>query len=521
MEDFSFNALTALLWAYKLTTSLVIATLIAAILIQVYWDKVGYFIMRIWHGVPLIGTVSSLSRESLTLDAHGWPKSEATLCDAYYSRYQDISEKNSVFFNKSESYLHTIGERGRRERPFWVFALIFVLIMFEAVGFAYVLVPFINQNLSSNDQAYMGWLFAFLLAVASAILAEVTGRSVHKNALVKKARHWWENDSSSDRPTPLKQLQPGIGIKDTYSDENGKDYNRILARIDTNHTVTAQYGWLLTTGTWVVIIAVAAFGIRTMQLKSIETEMVGSPNVFAEQSYEAASPFELPSDSADLNQQADNHTLTDKMDAIRKASLITFMVLSVIYIAIQITSIWLASIFGFAGVESKTAWKYTHKFTSAEALENWMENQRTKISAHADHKLNKLQLQLANRPTTNALQQTALANVHNRNFDTYLPRKSSAAKATAAANQSAPSITPAVADVTAASSAEPLPTVSPAAAEPLASTTGVETLRSKDLTAYSEAQITTICQGKGYDLAAVLAIRAEQQLLKDFDSVEA
>ncbi len=40
--------------------------------------------------------------------------------------------------------------------------------------------------------------------------------------------------------------------------------------------------------------------------------------------------------------------------------------LSVIYIAIQITSIWLASIFGFAGVESKTAWEHTHKFSSGE-----------------------------------------------------------------------------------------------------------------------------------------------------------
>ncbi len=89
----------------------------------------------------------------------------AKLCDAYYSRYEKIGAEDVDFFNKSESYLRTIGERGRRERPFWVFALIFMLIMFEAVGFAYVLVPFINQNLSANDQSWMGWLFAFLLAV--------------------------------------------------------------------------------------------------------------------------------------------------------------------------------------------------------------------------------------------------------------------------------------------------------------------------------------------------------------------
>ena len=216
---------------------------------------------------------------------------------------------------------------------------------------------------------------------------------------------------------------PGIGIKDTDSDKDGKDYNRILARINTNHTVTPSRGWMITTGIWIAIIAIAAFGIRTMQLKSIETEMVGSPHAFAQQNYDSASPFELPADSAAINDQADKQTLTDKMDAIRKASLITFIVLSVIYIAIQITSIWLASIFGFAGVESKTAWEHTHKFSSGEALENWMQSQRVEIASHADHKLSKLQLKLAGRTTTNAQQQAALTTAHNRSFETFVARK--------------------------------------------------------------------------------------------------
>ncbi|NJJ60177.1 MULTISPECIES: hypothetical protein [unclassified Pseudomonas] len=512
MEEFSFNALTALLWANKLITGLVISTLLAAILIQAYWDKVGYFIMRVWHGVPLIGKVARLSKQSLMLDAYGWPKSESELCDAYYSRYEKIGAKNVDFFNKSESYLRTIGERGRRERPFWVFALIFMLIMFEAVGFAYVLVPFINQNLSANDQSWMGWLFAFLLAVASAILAEVTGRAAHKNALISKARHWWENDAESDRPNQLKEL-PGIGIKHTDSDKDGKDYNRILARINTNHTVTPSHGWMVTTGIWIAIIAVAAFGIRTMQLKSIETEMVGSPHAFAQQNYDSASPFELPADSAELNDQADKQTLTDKMDAIRKASLITFIVLSVIYIAIQITSIWLASIFGFAGVESKTAWEHTHKFSSGEALENWMQSQRVEIASHADHKLSKLQLKLAGRTTTNAQQQAALTSAHNRSFETFVARKQ-----TLPATPEKPLVVPAAPVAAPIQPSAPLQAANP---EPAVPSAGIDALRSKDLTAYSEEQLATISRAKGHALEDVLALRAEQQLLKDFDATGA
>lgn len=551
MEEFSFNALTALLWANKLITGFVISTLLAALLIQVYWEKVGYFLMRVWHGVPLIGTVARKARGNLKLDAFGWPSVETEMCEAYHSRYKSVDQDVDTF-NKSEAYLHTIGERGRSERPFWVFALIFILIMFEAVGFAYVLVPFINQNLSANDQSWMGWLFAFLLAVASAILAEVAGRAVHRNTLVNKARHWWENDSEkAGRPNLLKQL-PGIGIKHTHTDKDGKDYNRILARLVTNHTVTPAHGWLITTGIWIVFIAVAAFGIRTMQLKSIETEMVGSPHAFAQQSYETNSPFDLPSDSAALNGEADKQTLTDKMDAIRKASLITFIVLSVIYIAIQITSIWLASIFGFAGVESKTAWKNTHKFSSDQALEHWMSQQRMLIAGHANYALNKLQPKLAARPTTNAEIQAALASGHNRNFERFLACKAAAPSTTLdshgnpiskpsvntpestvapAANEAPSAPAPAPAPIPAPAPAPapapipaPTPTPTPAPASTLseaAAPVSIDGLRSKDLTAYSDEQLATISTMKGYALSDLRKLRDDQQLLKDFDATGA
>ncbi|MFP6847640.1 MAG: hypothetical protein VCA57_02975 [Pseudomonas sp.] len=536
MEDFSFNALMALAWANKLLTGAVISTLLSAILIKVYWDKVGYFLMRVWHGIPLIGTVSRLASGSTSTDHKKWLLSEASLCNNYYDYYQDVGEKSSDYYNKCESYLDTIGEGDRRERPIWVLVLIFLLILFEAVGFAYVLVPFINQNLSSNDQAYLGWMAAFLLSIISAGFAEAAGRAIHHNSLVNKARHWWEGDQDENKVTPLKQVQPGVRIKETEKDEGGKDYNRILARIVTNQTVTPRHGWIVGCALVVVIMACAAFGIRAYQLKSIETEMVGNPSVFAEQSYESsASPFELPADSAAVNQEATNSTLTDKMDAIRSASLITFVVLSVIYVAIQAVSVWLASIFGFAGVESKKAWEYTHKFNNAVELERWMENQRGKIAAHADHKLRMLQMKLSKRTTTDSTVQTALKGAHGRDFNAYVLRmqeeagthRSQPQPSMPSAVQTAPSSPAAPAQTTpAAVAATPEPAMpevlaeSPAPAAVAAPVTADHNvLRNKDLTAYNDEQLGTICRAKGYDLDAVLAIRAEQQLLKDFEEV--
>lgn len=517
MQAFNFNELMALVVANRLISAGVMLALVAAILCTMHWKQVVYAAMRVWHGLPLIGTVARLARASTIADKRKWLLSETTLCDAYYDYYQDVGEKNAEYYNKCEAYLDAIGESDRRERPFWVLVLTFLLILFEAVGFAYVLVPFINQNLSSNDQTYLGWMAAFLLSIISAGFAEAAGRAIHHNALVSKARHWWESDPERGS-SALKQL-PGIRIKDTYSDNGAKDYNRILARLNTNHTVTPKRGWIIGCALVVLIMASAAFGIRAYQLKSIETEMVGNPDVFAQQVEGEASPFELPDDSAKLNQQASDNTLTDKMDAIRSASLITFVVLSVIYIAIQAVSVWLASIFGFAGVESKKAWAYSHAFNNADELERWMENQRIRISAHADHKLRKLQMKLSRRPTTNPDVAVAIDASQNRDFNAFVRLRqedSHARQATVASPTRMEPRAPVEAEpqavVTARHEVLPeAPATVPAAAP--------DALRSKDLTGYSDEQLRTICQAKGFDFAAVLALRDEQKLLKDFEGV--
>ncbi|WP_175652576.1 PXPV repeat protein [Pseudomonas sp. Marseille-P9899] len=565
MEDLSFKALMALAGANKLITGAVVTTLLSVILIKVYWEQVSYFAMRVWHGFPLIGTVARLSRSGMNLDSKQWLTNEVALCNNYWDYYDSISDKDTDYYNKSEAYLDAIGEGDRRERPAWVLILIFLLILFEAVGFAYVLAPFINQNASSNDQTYLAWIGAFLLSILSAGMAEAAGRAIHKNSLVNKARHWWEIDPDKGN-TPLKQILPGFRIKNTDEDRNAKDYNRILARLSTNQTVTPRHGMIIGCAAVVLIMACAAFGIRAYQLKSIETEMVGNPNVFAEQNYEsAASPFELPSESAAVNQEAGDKTLEDRMDAIRSASLITFVVLSVIYIAIQVVSVWMASIFGFAGAESKKAWEYTHKFNSASELQRWMETQRTRISGHADHKLRMLQMKLSQRPTTGRAIQEAISGAHGRDFNAYAARMheeavirdatATATAAAAAAGQPAvaapvaqpvpqpapvavapqPAVVaePVVAPQPVAAPAPvvapqpvaapaPVAAVQPAAVEqaaPAAQAGGLDAMRAMDLTRFSEDDLRKVSEKKGLDAEAVLKIRADQILLKEFEGI--
>ena len=66
MDEFSLAALRSLILANQLLSVGIISFLLAAVTIYALWEKVGYFLMRVWHGVPLIGTVARLARNSDT-----------------------------------------------------------------------------------------------------------------------------------------------------------------------------------------------------------------------------------------------------------------------------------------------------------------------------------------------------------------------------------------------------------------------------------------------------------------------
>ena len=106
----------------------------------------------------------------------------------------------------------------------------------------------------------------------------------------------------------------------------------------------------------------------------------------------------------------------------------------------------------------------------------------------------------------------AVAGERNDIPDCYAYAKVGEFRPVAAAAPVAP-VAPVVAEVVA-----PIAAPEPA---PVASPSNLDALRSKDLTAYSEEQLATISRAKGHALEDVLALRAEQQLLKDFDATGA
>ena len=239
MEDFSLAALKALILANQMLTVGIISFLISAVVVWRHWENVSYFLIRVWHSLPLIGTVARLARKPASVDGDGWINHEVTLSNVYYREYKKHL-KGPDAYNASLDYLAKAGEAGRSPRPAWVLALVLVLVLVEAMGFAYVLAGWMNMDASTNDRHLLTAGTALLLAVASAFFAEVAGHSLHHNSLIARARHWWQGEEPSKRSRTLK-ANKAINLEDSFSDSDKPDYEQLLARLkDVNSGVTPQ-----------------------------------------------------------------------------------------------------------------------------------------------------------------------------------------------------------------------------------------------------------------------------------------
>lgn len=420
MQDFSPASVLGLMMANRLATVSLISLFVAIVVAAMNWDKVCYFVRRAWHSTPLIGTVARMARqiknENGHADENGWRSAELALCQEYYQYHQSV-DKDPSYFAKCEDYLSKVCEKGRRTNPFWVVPLMGALLVLEAVGFAYVIGPYVNREISASNLQYLTWSVSTFLALISGFFAHIAGHQFHHNSLIKKARHWWKADSKRDSHIGKDVAQ--ISIDDSLTDKDATGYNKILARIKTNENVTTRHNWIIIFGATIAIVGIAAFWVRTEQLNALETELVAGYQM-TESTTSSSSPFDLPEASAEVEKESKNQSFSDKLGAEHRASLVTFAVLSVVYVAIQFIALWLSMVYGFAGLDSKDAYETRSKFRTAADMIRWMDRQRLAIRTHADHKLRLLQRKVAGLDMASDDGENSSRTAGTRDFDAFL-----------------------------------------------------------------------------------------------------
>ncbi|MFF7107279.1 hypothetical protein [Pseudomonas sichuanensis] len=386
----------------------IVTTLFLAIPIITHWYEVRYWLMRLRIDMPWFGRVARWvkhpgSREERNEEcpsAVGFYESEAQLCrlyESYYHKHQP-SEAN---FRRCQDYLLKIDEDDRSEKGFGLWLLIIVLMLVEASAFGFALAPFALTLATPNTAIAGAFAFGLVISIVGVLLSEFAGRQLYLNNVVAKILGY-ENVRASGADGNM--VGTHLVTLDTTQDDDGKPrYQQMLNRVKlpkNGDKPAKRFGLVIAYAVFIAGLAVAAFWVRTETLNAQEAELIAHPPAVSQAADDfpsgADDSFPVPSDMQGIANEAAGKSAQDQIDALHRASLVTFAVLSGLFIFIQLTSTLLAYRYGFAGTHSRVAWDLVHKFSSASDFVRYHEAKARDVATDGQDSLGKLQsLQLS------------------------------------------------------------------------------------------------------------------------------
>ena len=417
----------------------VIFTVLLSIPVIVYWSSFKYWLMKVRIRLPVFGRIRHWVKhpgekekpsENNTRPI-GFLSSERELC-SFYDKYYRDHQPSEANFRRCQNYLGKVQEADRREKGLGLWALIIVLMLIEATAFGFALAPFALTLATPNTALAGAFAIGLVISIIGLFLSEFAGRALYKNHMVDNIMSYENlrrNGSGGDMiSTHI------ITIDNTNDDDGDAPYQQLLNRMKVNKNgdmPAKRYTMLIGYGIFIVGLAVAAFWVRTETLNAQESDLIANPpaQVQSADDFPAADGVPIPDDMQALSDSAAGKSAQDQIDALHRASLVTFAVLSGLFIFIQASSTYLAFIFGFAGTHSRKAWERTHKFSSADDFMRYHASKARDVANDAQASLGMLQgLQMkVFRVGGNDLD-ALRSDLLNRTFESYIAQEDNKAR---------------------------------------------------------------------------------------------
>lgn len=386
-----------------------------------WWDQVRYFFLNLFCSLPLFGHITRLSRshESRRAGTGGriWHPAEEALCGKFY-QFHSISNRDADFYLRCVNYLNKVDERGRKPTSVVLWLCSIALVILEAFIFALVLSPFIANNISANQAELSAIVVSVLIGVILVPATHLMGTQLHKNTLLSKIRYWHKEARLEGHAQALVK-DNRVSLENSRIDDDAPSYLQMLNRV--NHGIGAKPQYVQTVVTLLLIVtfAVGAYFIRAATINAAETQAVNGTPFSQTSAVSNASPFELPQQAVEDNQQADKQAAKEVSDNRVFASKLTFIILSVIFIGVQIIGILIGYYRSLVGIESRLAAKYIGNFSSSEEFAAWYAMRRERVERDAQDKLASLQNRMAMQRASSA----SIAQTDVRTFDDYVRGK--------------------------------------------------------------------------------------------------
>ncbi len=398
--------------AYRYIIYAVVLLLLTVIILRQWWEKIKFWAMCTWMEFPVIGKIASLSKDIETMDDKNWFYSESILCGDFYSYYNKFNKDASLYEN-SKSYLSKADELGRKPFPFYMWFVVGILVILEALGFGYVLAGWTIPGASESLQQQGALGIALIISIILVGFTHWAGHEIYHNSLLKKIRVWFINDRNDSKPNL--ERDDTVSLEHDYRDDQKPNYIKLLNRVKANATVTPSWVITIITAFLIVSIAIGATYVRGQVLDKQLTAEVNNQqtNVFST----------LPSALTKTQEKADHKALEDSQDSDRKGGWATFIVLAIIFVFIQLLGIMLGFRFGFVGRESEEAYKHCSAFSTKQEFINYLKHEKEVIAKIAQQKLQELQQKMAHKAVTigtSAKQSEIIKKRENRTFLNYV-----------------------------------------------------------------------------------------------------
>lgn len=428
-----YDVISTFFQAYWQIIIPVVFTIFMFIPVIVYWYEVRYWLMKLRMRMPMVGRISRWvnnqgDKEQPTEEnpnAVGFYNSETELCSFYETYYRD-HQPSEANFRRNQDYLGKINEDGRREKGLGLWVLIIILMLIEASAFGFALAPFALTMATPNTAMGGAFALGLVISIIGLFLSEFAGRALYKNSVVGHILSF-ENMRQSGSAGDMVRTHI-VTIDNTNVDDELPQYQQILNRVKVakdGEKPAKSFGVLIGYGVFIVGLAIAAFWVRTETLNAQEAQLVDNPTAITQSADDfptaATDDFPMPEDMQKLSAKSADKSAQDQIDSMHRASLVTFAVLSGLFIFIQVTSTYLAFIFGFAGTHSRKAWELTHKFSSADDFSRYHASKARSVATDARSTLGLLQgLQLAKFRANGTDREELRKDLLNRTFEVFI-----------------------------------------------------------------------------------------------------
>ena len=386
----------------------IIVLMFMAVPVIVYWYQVRYWLMKVRIGMPWIGRIKHWIKEPGDKDvpseknpkAVGFFTSEADLCRLYETYYRN-HQPSEAHFRRCQDYLGKIDEDNRREKGFGLWFVIIALMVIEASAFGFALAPYALTLATPNTAIAAAFALGLVISCIALFLSEFAGRELYLNSVVGKIMSFEFSREKAERGDMRKTHI--VTLDNTNIDDKLPHYQQMLNRVKIKQNgdrPSPRYGVVIAYAVFILALAVAAFWVRTETLNAQESELISNPPSMSHSADDfpvaAEDDFPIPTDMQAITSDTAGKSAQDQIDALHRASLVTFAVLSGLFIFIQLTSTFLAYIYGFAGTYSRVAWELIHKFSSADDFVRHHAAKRRDVATDAQQSLSKLQALRAN-----------------------------------------------------------------------------------------------------------------------------